>query len=65
MWKEEFTEFDEWIRPRGCVDLVAELGVELLREVLEEGVGQLLVEVSITQGQEARVLLDYVTEKNW
>jgi hypothetical protein len=42
---------------------VTELRVELLREVLEEGVGQLLVEVSITQGQEAGVLFDYVTEK--
>jgi hypothetical protein len=42
---------------------VTELRVELLREVLEKGVGQLLVEVSITQGQEAGVLFDYVTEK--
>lgn len=36
------------------------LTVELLREVLQEGVGQLLVEAAITEGQEANVLLDDV-----
>ena len=37
------------------------LSVELLAEVLEERVGQLLVEAAVAQGQEAHVLLDDVT----
>lgn len=39
------------------------LVVELLGEVLEEGVGQLLVEVAVAQRQEAGVLLDNVAAK--
>jgi hypothetical protein len=39
---------------------VAELSVELLGQILEEGVGQLLVEVAIAESQEACVLFNDV-----
>ncbi len=56
----ELTELYERVWPGGRVDLVSVLAVELLREVLQEGVGQLLVEGAITEGQEADVLLQDV-----
>ena len=56
------TEFYERVRPRGSVDLVAELSVELLGQILEEGVGQLLVEVTIAESQETGVLFNDVAE---
>ena len=56
------TEFYERVRPRGSVDLVAELSVELLGQILEEGVGQLLVEVAIAESQETGVLFNDVAE---
>ena len=56
------TEFYERVRPRGCVDLVAELSVELLRQIFEEGIGQLLVEVAIAESQETSVLFNDVAE---
>ena len=56
------TKLDERIRPGGRVDLVSKLRIELLREVFQEGVGQLLVEVPVTQRQETSVLLDDVAE---
>ena len=56
------TKLDERIRPGGRVDLVSELRIELLREVFQEGVGQLLVEVPVAQRQETSVLLDDVAE---
>jgi hypothetical protein len=54
------TEFYERVRPCGCVDLVAELSVEFLGQILEEGVGQLLVEVAIAESQKACVLFNDV-----
>jgi len=41
---------------------VAELSVELLGKILEEGVGQLLVEVAIAESQETGVLFNDVAE---
>ena len=58
------TELDERIGPGGCVYFVTELRLELLREVFKERIGQLLVEVTITKGQEACVLLNDVTKNN-
>jgi hypothetical protein len=55
------TELDEGVGTRCRVDPVGELGVELLRQVLQERVGQLLVEVSVAQREKACILLDDVT----
>ena len=57
------TELDEGVRPGGRVDFVAVLGVELLRQVLQESVGGLLAKLPVAERQEARVLLDDVARR--
>ena len=57
------TKFDKGIGPSCSVDSMAILIVEFLWQILQEGVGQFLIEASITERQKTGILLNYVAEK--
>ena len=57
-------ELDEGVGPRRRADPLAVQAVKLLREVLEEAVGELAVEVAFAQRQETHVLLDDVAARS-
>ena len=58
------TKFDKRIRPSCSVDSMAILIVEFLWQILQEGIGQFLIEASITERQKTGILLNNVAEKN-
>jgi len=57
------TKLYEGVWPCGSTNLVSVLAVKLLREVVQKGKSQLLVESSIAEGQETDILLNDVTVK--
>ena len=57
------TKFDKGIGPSCGVDSMAILIVEFLWQILQEGVGQFLIEASITERQKTGILLNNVAEK--
>lgn len=59
---QNLTKLNKRVRSGHCVDFVAELIVKLLWQVLQKGVGQLLVEIFITQGQKTGILLNDVAK---
>ena len=57
------TKFDKRIRPSCSVDSMAILIVEFLWQILQEGIGQFLIEASITERQKTGILLNNIAEK--
>ena len=55
-------ELDEGVGACSRVDLVAKLAVELAGNVLQEGEGRFLAELSVAEGEKARLLLNEIAK---
>ena len=55
-------ELDEGVGACRRVDLVAKLAVELAGNVLQEGEGRFLAELSVAEGEKARLLLNEIAK---
>jgi hypothetical protein len=58
------TELDKGVWSCSSIDFVTVLVVEFLRKIVQESIGVLLVEVSVTEREEADILLDDIATQN-